>query len=124
MLILLPFFYLSVQKPSLGNWTNAELYAKDIIEILQNYGIGWIDWNMALNLEGGPTYIGNYVDSPIIVDAELQIFYKQPMYYILGHFSKFILRNSIRIHSTCDENVMCVAFLRPDNLTVIVIFNE
>ena len=47
---------------------------------------GWTDWNLALDLEGGPNWSKNYVDSPIIVDSSKDVFYKQPMFYHLGHF--------------------------------------
>ena len=41
---------------------------------------------MALDLNGGPNWVSNFVDSPIIVDAGHGEFYKQPMFYALGHF--------------------------------------
>ena len=47
---------------------------------------GWIDWNLALDMIGGPNWVGNFVDSPIIVNAKEDVFYKQPMYYHMGHF--------------------------------------
>lgn len=53
---------------------------------LNNWAVGWVDWNLALDLEGGPNWVGNNVDSAIIIDAENDQFYKQPMYYSLGHF--------------------------------------
>lgn len=35
-----------------------------------NYGSsGWVDWNIALDMQGGPNWSKNYVDAPIIVDA-------------------------------------------------------
>ena len=48
---------------------------------------------MALNLDGKPNWAGNSDDSPIIVDANKNLFYKNPMYYHLGHFSKFLSNN-------------------------------
>ena len=50
---------------------------------------GWTDWNMALNLDGKPNWAGNSDDSPVIIDSEQGTFYKNPMFYHLGHFSKF-----------------------------------
>ena len=44
---------------------------------LSHWSTGWVDWNLALNMEGGPNWVNNIVDSPIIVDAENQAFYKQ-----------------------------------------------
>lgn len=83
-----------------------------------------MDWNMALDLGGGPSYIENFVDSSIIVNATGQEFYKQPMYYAIGHFSKFIPRDSVRIYSSqCNSEVEVVAFKKPDGGVVIVILN-
>lgn len=86
---------------------------------------GWIDWNMVLDETGGPTYINNNVDSPIIVNKTAQEFYKQPMYYVLGHFSKFIPPGSVRIESSVSTaDIKVTAFLRPDNGISLIIFNE
>ena len=40
-------------------------------------------------LQGGPNWADNLVDSPVIVNEEAGEFYKQPMYYALGHISRF-----------------------------------
>lgn len=108
----------------LGSWDRGEHYATDIMEDLQHWVTGWTDWNMALDLEGGPTYIKNNVDSPIIVNATAGEFYKQPMYYAMGHFSKFLQRGSIRIGLDDKyDGVTLVAFERPDGSTAIVVIN-
>lgn len=52
----------------MGSWNRAELYAKAIIEDLNNMVAGWIDWNLALDEQGGPNYVKNYVSAPIIVN--------------------------------------------------------
>ncbi len=83
--------YLAIDKgPSLGNWSRGESYAHDIINDLNHHVSGWTDWNLVLDMRGGPTWAKNYVDAPILVDLDKQVFYKQPMYYYFGHFSKFI----------------------------------
>jgi glucosylceramidase len=49
-----------------------------------------VDWNLALNESGGPSWVPTVgTDAPIIVNASGGEFYKQPMYYILGHFRLF-----------------------------------
>lgn len=73
--------------PKLGDWGRAESYASDIIEDLNRHTSAWIDWNMVLDLEGGPNWSKNFVDSPIIVDFDKNLFYKQPMFYALAHFT-------------------------------------
>ena len=51
--------------------------------------LGWTDWNLALDMQGGPNWAGNFVDAPIIVNEVEGEFYKQPMYYALGHISRY-----------------------------------
>uniref|UniRef100_A0A915Q653 Glucosylceramidase n=1 Tax=Setaria digitata TaxID=48799 RepID=A0A915Q653_9BILA len=87
----------SEHKPLLGDWSRGDAYAHDIIQDLLNWVVGWTDWNLCLDLKGGPNFAKNYVDAPIIVNATANEFYKQPMFYIMGHFSKFIRPGSVRI---------------------------
>lgn len=96
---------------------------------LTHDSIGWIDWNLALDTEGGPTYIDNNVDSPIIINATSGEFYKQPMYYSLSHLSKYIPSGSIRVDATANTlttlaGIHTAAFERPDGLVSLVLLNE
>ena len=69
----------------------------NIIQNLNHWVVGWTDWNLVLDMLGGPNWANNNVDAPIIVNPEEGEFYKQPMYYALGHISKFIVPGSVRI---------------------------
>ncbi|XP_041961962.1 lysosomal acid glucosylceramidase isoform X2 [Alosa sapidissima] len=110
----------------LGSWERAEEYAHDIIEDLNHYVTGWTDWNLALDLGGGPNWVKNFVDSPVIVDSEKDVFYKQPMFYSMSHFSKFLWEGSQRLGvsyskpSTLESSV----FMRLDGAVVIVVLNR
>lgn len=53
---------------------------------LNHFVAGWTDWNLCLDERGGPNWVDNFVDSPIIVNGRRDEFYKQPMFYALGHF--------------------------------------
>ncbi|KAL3287230.1 hypothetical protein HHI36_001707 [Cryptolaemus montrouzieri] len=111
----------------IGSWERGQAYANDIIDDLNNWSSGWVDWNLALNINGGPTYIDTFIDSSILVNATAQEFYKQPMYYAIGHFSKFIPENSVRIDlSPSIEQLPIVAVTTPEpaNKTVLVILNK
>mmetsp|Transcript_24114 Transcript_24114/g.35250 ORF Transcript_24114/g.35250 Transcript_24114/m.35250 type:complete len:203 (+) Transcript_24114:1193-1801(+) len=105
-------------------WKRGENYARDIIGDLQNWATGWTDWNLVLDKEGGPNWAGNYCDAPIIVDTEgSDQFYLQPMYYIMGHFSKYITSGSKRIGTkvlTNDNGIESVSFLTTENNLVLV----
>ncbi|XP_015269325.1 PREDICTED: glucosylceramidase-like [Gekko japonicus] len=70
----------------LGDWDRGNRYSRSILANLNHNVIGWMDWNLALDLEGGPNWVKNYADSPIIVDVASDTFYKQPMFYHMAHF--------------------------------------
>ena len=87
------------QGPKLGNWQRAERYGYDILNDLNAFAVGWTDWNIALDMTGGPNWADNVVDAPILVDTDDgATFYKNPLFYYMGHFSKFITPGSHRIH--------------------------
>ncbi|KAG7376292.1 hypothetical protein PHYPSEUDO_013794 [Phytophthora pseudosyringae] len=120
-----------LQNPTYA-WQRAQIYARDIIGDLSHYASGWTDWNLVLNTTGGPTWIDNLVDSPILIDevggAE---FYKQPMFYAMGHFSKFLPADSVRVSLTTSlsasstlAKVDSVAFLTPDDQVVLILSNR
>lgn len=113
---------IEVRRPLLGYWPRAESYILDIMEDFNHHTAGWIDWNLVLDEDGGPNYAENYVDAPIIVN-KTEI-YKQPMFYALGHFSRFILAESVRIGGkSSHKSVKSLAFLRPDGYTTVVLYN-
>ena len=109
---------------ALGSWYHAERYFRDIMQDLTHKMSGWIDWNLALDMSGGPNWVNNFADSPIIVNAEKDEFYKQPMFYAMGHFSKFLVTGSkmVEIHNPI-EGIDMLAFLRPDNSVAVVVGN-
>lgn len=88
----------------LGDWNRGEKYALDILNDLNHNTNAWIDWNMALDMSGGPNWANNFVDSPIIVDAKKGEYYKQPMYYALAHFSKLFKAGSQVIDIQLNSN--------------------
>ncbi|XP_032060311.1 lysosomal acid glucosylceramidase-like isoform X1 [Aythya fuligula] len=114
---------------SLGCWERGDRYSHSILTVLNHFVAGWTDWNLALDLQGGPNWVENYVDSPVIVDSSKDVFYKQPMFYHMGHFSKFIPEGSRRVglHSS-RRCLFCqlehVALLRPDGTIVLVVLNR
>ncbi|XP_054157847.1 lysosomal acid glucosylceramidase-like [Oppia nitens] len=111
----------------LGNWVNAEAYAKSIIIDLNHQVRGYVGWNMALDLLGGPRWCGGKADAPVAVDAAQHEYYKQPSFYSLGHFSKFLAPDSEKLAINEDkplENVWSTAFERPDGAVVVIVFNQ
>ncbi|GBP43698.1 Glucosylceramidase [Eumeta japonica] len=87
-----------LEKVEIGSWRRARRYVTNIMQDLNHYVVGWIDWNMCLDPNGGPNWADNFVDAPILVFEDQDEFVKQPMFYAMGHFSKFIPRGSRRLH--------------------------
>lgn len=115
--------------PILGSWDRGEKYILAIIEDLKHYVSGWIDWNLMLNENGGPSYVNNTIDAAIILNSTtFNEFYRQPIFYAMAHFSKFIPPDSIRIESTLtgfrSHLIKVVAFLRPDDKVTIILYNK
>ncbi|PAV90589.1 hypothetical protein WR25_13263 isoform C [Diploscapter pachys] len=113
--------------PLLGNWTRAEQYADDILTALNNYVTGWNDWNIVLDVPGGPNWVGNTVDSSIIVNANTSEYYKQPLFFAMGHFSRFVRPNAVRVNSqlaSSNPSLEFASFVNPDNTRVTVILNK
>ncbi|CAL7949938.1 unnamed protein product [Xylocopa violacea] len=115
---------LSPSPVSLGSWERGETYMTSILQYLNHWTIGWVDWNLALDKSGGPTWTKNYIDAAIIVDSENDEFYKQPMYYAIKHFSRFVERGSVRVSITDSFTVKSAAFLTPSKEVVVVLFNR
>lgn len=62
---------------SLNNWDRGESYAYDILGDLNNWAVGWVDWNQILDMQGGPNHVNNYCDANIVCDTKNQVFYYQ-----------------------------------------------
>ena len=86
---------------------------------------------MALDTQGGPNWVRNFVDAPIIVDADKHEYYRQPSFYALAHFSKFLPPKSFRIDTPIvnrNNNNCLVGAFRTTNAylqdsTVIIVVN-
>ena len=109
----------------LGSWKLGERYAHDIIGDLNNWTVGWIDWNMVLNEQGGPNHVGNFCDAPIIANSKENKLYYQSSYYYLGHFSKFICPGAVRIGCAVNNTPLeATAFKNPDGRITVNCLNR
>jgi glucosylceramidase len=83
--------------PRPGAWFPGERYAHNIINDLNSGCTGWIDWNIALDMQGGPNHVGNFCDAPVLVDTASGAIQFQSSYYYIGHFSRFIKPQAQRV---------------------------
>lgn len=111
--------------PHFGEWTVGERYARSIIQDLNHGTVGWIDWNLLLDMQGGPNHVGNYCSAPILADIEKGEIHYQSSYPYLGHFSRFIRPGATRIlTSTTRDELETLACRNPDGEIVVVVLNR
>ncbi|CAJ0577372.1 unnamed protein product, partial [Mesorhabditis spiculigera] len=111
--------------PLMGEWERADEYAHDIIEDISHGVQGWVDWNIVLDGQGGPDWVNNFVDAPIIANYTSDEFIKQPMFYVMGHFSKFVLDNYTRVDfESSNDDVEGVAFIAPGGDQRVVVLHN
>ncbi len=106
-----------------GLWEHGERYGKSIIKDLANGSEGYIDWNMLLDAQGGPTHVGNYCEAPIMLDDKNNLTFN-PSYWYIGHFSRFIEAGAKRVFCNAGKSgILAVAYVNSDGQKVIVTMN-
>ncbi|MCL2878676.1 MAG: glucosylceramidase, partial [Treponema sp.] len=126
-------------KPQIGAWFTGERYAHNIINDLNSGCMGWIDWNIVLDMDGGPNHVGNFCDAPIIADPHTGELHYQSSYYYMGHFSRFIKPGAKRIDFTYTDYqystpaaldgrmgnmAECCTFRNSDGSVILVLMNR
>lgn len=114
----------------------AQKYAVDIIGDLNQHTVGWIEWNVLLDINGGPTCIGptadtwcvpdiGFCDAPILFDVKNQKLVYRDTYFIMAHFSRYIPRGSFIVPVQIDGQtpLNITAALTPANEYVVVVLN-
>jgi glucosylceramidase len=119
-------------------------YARDIINGLNHWYGGFVDWNAVLNRDGGPSHIFNPVPATIMVDTTTNpaTLYHSPTFYLLRSFSRYfrpgaqVLATTVQVASgvkaidydgtpTMDgQALLATAASNPDGSTAVQIFNE
>ena len=106
-------------------WPNAEKYGTAMINDFNNGTNGWTDWNILLDQNGGPNHVGNFCFAPIHADINTGELIYTPSYYYIGHFSKFIHLNAVRISSAVSKsNLLSTSFLNTDGSVATIVMNQ
>jgi glucosylceramidase len=109
---------------SLQAWSLGERYGFSMINDFNNGAVGWTDWNVLLDENGGPNHVGNFCFAPVHADTRTgQLIYTNAYYYI-GHFSKFVHPGARRIAvSTNRPALQTTGFLNKDGSIVVIVMN-
>jgi len=111
--------------PHTGEWALAERYAHSIINDLNRWTVGWIDWNLLLDDSGGPNHVGNYCSAPILADRATGELMHQSSYWAIGHFARFIRPGAQRVLCAASRQALeCTAFANLDGSLVAVVLNR
>ena len=106
-------------------WGNAERYGTSMINDFNNGTVGWTDWNILLDENGGPNHKGNFCFAPIHADIKTGELIYTPSYYYIGHFSKFIRPDAKRIITASSRsNLLSTTFKNLDGSFVTVVMNS
>lgn len=105
-------------------WSNAERYGRSMINDFNCGTVGWTDWNILLDQNGGPNHVGNFCFAPIHANTATGELVYTPTYYYIGHFSKFIKPEARRVSTTSSRSpLIATSFINPDGTMVTVLMN-
>ena len=126
-------------------WSHGEFYGTYILNDLNSWSTGFIDWNLMLDQNGAPDHgdptgelceglIPCGSNAMIIADVSLSPpkVYKQAFYWYMAHVSRFVPPGSVRIECNLTAggggggdatNVTAAAFTTPGGGTVFVVMN-
>ena len=109
-----------------GYFTPFSQYAIDIITDLNHGATGYIDWNMVLSSTGGPNPYDNFNSASILVDPVERTVLYTPLYYLLGHFSKYIRPGAVLLDlgGELPEGVHATAARNVDGSIAVIVFND
>ncbi|HEY1092477.1 MAG TPA: glycoside hydrolase family 30 protein [Burkholderiaceae bacterium] len=108
-----------------GEWELGERYGRSMINDLQRWTVGWIDWNLLLDASGGPNHVGNLCSAPMLANAGGTALEPQSSYHYIGHFARYIRPGSERILCAATRQVLeSTAFLNTDGEIAVVVMNR
>ena len=106
-------------------WANGERYGTNMIHDFNNGTVGWTDWNILLDQNGGPNHVGNFCFAPIHADTKTGELIYTPSYYFIGHFSKFIRPDAKRVSTAVSRSsLISTSFLNKNGKMVTIVMNQ
>ena len=115
----------SFKAEDLHNWRLGEAYGRSMINDFNDGAVGWTDWNVLLDEQGGPNHVGNFCFAPVHADTRTGELIYTNSYYYIGHFSKFVRPGARRIASAPSRSaLLSTAFVNPDGKVSVVVMNK
>ncbi len=98
-------------------------YVHEMIGNFNHGACAFIDWNMFLDAEGGPSYVRNQCLSPITIFPETDSYRINEAYDAICHFSRYIRNDAVSIRVIQPSPAEAAAFMNPDGTVVAVVLN-
>ena len=115
----------SFKPQEITSWRLGEAYGRSMINDFNSGAVGWTDWNVLLDENGGPNHVGNFCFAPVHADTKTGELTYTNSYYYIGHFSKFIRPGARRIASSPSRSaLLSTAFINPDGRVSVVVMNK
>lgn len=109
----------------INDWKWGERYGRSMINDFNNGTVGWTDWNVLLDEQGGPNHVQNFCFAPIHADTKTGELIYMNAYYYIGHFSKFIKPGAKRISCASSRSpLLSTAFKNKDGKVAVVVMNQ
>jgi glucosylceramidase len=106
------------------NWALGEKYGINMIHDFNNGSVGFTDWNILLDENGGPNHVGNFCFAPVHANTKTGELIYTNSYYYIGHFSKFIHPQAKRIVSSASRSaLLTTSFLNTDGKIATIVMN-
>jgi glucosylceramidase len=115
----------SFKAEDLHNWRLGEMYGRSMINDFNDGAVGWTDWNVLLDEQGGPNHVGNFCFAPVHADTRTGELIYTNSYYYIGHISKFARPGARRIAASPSRSaLLSTAFVNPDGKVSVVVMNR
>lgn len=102
--------------------SKAEYYLMNILSDIECGSNAFVDWNMILDFNGGPTHANNPCAAPIILDEKGKNYIITPIYQYLKQFSSTIENNSFIIETDVyRKDLFCVSCKNNSEINIIIL---
>ena len=109
----------------MNDWSLGEHYGEAMIHDFNNGTVGWTDWNVLLDENGGPNHVHNYCFAPVHYNTKTDKLIYNSEYYYIGHFSKYIKPGARRISvASSKSSLLTTAFINLDGKIAVVVMNQ
>ena len=108
----------------LQDWANGERYGSQMIADLNAGSSGWVDWNMLLDMQGGPNHVQNYCFAPLHASDDGELVFT-PIFSYIAHISRYFKPQARRVGASTSRSVLdTTAFRNPDGSLAVVVMNK